>query len=126
MDGSSLVDQPLRNLAAEYFRLRIPCPFLEDERCGIHPVRPLACREYLVTSPPAACAGVGRVDRVAVPGRLSQRMEQDESGRANWIPLVLAPQWVEVNSGDKEMIEPRTGPELLSELLAMRRVMSKK
>jgi Fe-S-cluster containining protein len=39
-----------------YFRQAIACPFLEDENCSIHPDRPLACREYLVTSPASACA----------------------------------------------------------------------
>ena len=39
-----------------YFRLGLACPFLDDENCTIHPERPLACREYLVTSPASACA----------------------------------------------------------------------
>ena len=39
-----------------YFALGIACPFLVDESCGIHPARPLACREYVVTSDPAHCA----------------------------------------------------------------------
>ena len=39
-----------------YFRFGIACPFLEDEDCTIYPDRPLACREYLVTSPASACA----------------------------------------------------------------------
>src|ERR1700738_948575 len=43
-------------MAIDYFRLGIPCPFLENESCSIHPIRPLSCREYLVTSPPALCA----------------------------------------------------------------------
>jgi Fe-S-cluster containining protein len=38
-----------------YFRLGIACPFLDDESCSIHLDRPLACREYLVTSPAGAC-----------------------------------------------------------------------
>lgn len=38
-------------LGMTYFRAAVACPFLEDENCSIHPVRPLACREYLVTSP---------------------------------------------------------------------------
>jgi hypothetical protein len=33
-----------------YFLQGVACPFLEAESCGIHPDRPLACREYLVTS----------------------------------------------------------------------------
>lgn len=39
-----------------YFRLGLACPFLDDENCSIHPDRPLACREYLVTTPASACA----------------------------------------------------------------------
>lgn len=39
----------------KYMRQGIPCPFLEDESCSIHPDRPLVCREYLVTSPAANC-----------------------------------------------------------------------
>lgn len=38
-----------------YFRLGLPCPFLEDEACSAHPARPLACREHLVTSAPESC-----------------------------------------------------------------------
>jgi len=44
-----------RKLALDYLYQRIPCPFLEDESCSIHPIRPLICREYLVTSPPEHC-----------------------------------------------------------------------
>lgn len=39
-----------------YFALGIPCPFLVDDSCGIHPARPLACREYVVASDPTHCA----------------------------------------------------------------------
>ncbi len=39
-----------------YMNEGIPCPFLEDESCSIHPDRPLVCREYLVTSPAENCA----------------------------------------------------------------------
>lgn len=43
-------------LQEAYWRLRIPCPFLEDGACGIYQERPLICRQYAVTTPPAACA----------------------------------------------------------------------
>jgi len=46
------------NVSANYFSLGIPCPFLEAESCSIHPDRPLGCREYLVSSPAAACAAL--------------------------------------------------------------------
>ncbi|MDT4332640.1 YkgJ family cysteine cluster protein [Methylomonas sp. MED-D] len=41
--------------ALRYFHSGVACPFLEAESCSIHPVRPLACREYLVTSPAEHC-----------------------------------------------------------------------
>lgn len=59
-------------LGLDYFAQRIPCPFLEDESCSIHPDRPLACREYLVSSDPARCADPGG-ERV-VPIKLDRRL----------------------------------------------------
>jgi Fe-S-cluster containining protein len=51
------MDRPARDAYGRaYFRLGLACPFLEAENCSIHPDRPLACREYLVTSPASACA----------------------------------------------------------------------
>jgi Fe-S-cluster containining protein len=50
-------DQRARTAAAmKYFDLGVPCPLLEDGVCSIRADRPLACREYLVTSDPAFCA----------------------------------------------------------------------
>jgi Fe-S-cluster containining protein len=43
--------QTAHTLGLRYFALGIPCPSLEDERCTIHPIRPLRCREYMVASP---------------------------------------------------------------------------
>src|SRR5262249_44693347 len=39
-----------------YFEQGIACPFLEKESCSIYADRPIACREYLVTSPAEHCA----------------------------------------------------------------------
>lgn len=59
-------------LVMEYFYEGVPCPFLEDESCSIHPDRPLSCREYLVTSPAENCSRptadtVNRVEFVFKP-----------------------------------------------------------
>ena len=58
-----------REFGLSYFRLGVACPFLEKESCSIHRDRPLVCREYLVTSPPAACAepGSGQIRQVNIP-----------------------------------------------------------
>ena len=92
-------------LAIDYFHAGVPCPFLENESCSIHPVRPLSCREYLVTSPPALCKdpSVNQVAGVQLPLKLSrvlftfgQQLAQDPRG---WIPLVFLLAWGK--SGEK-------------------------
>lgn len=45
----------LTELQAAYWELAIPCPFLDDGACGVYAERPLICRQYAMTTPPAAC-----------------------------------------------------------------------
>lgn len=100
----------------EYFRQGIACPFLEEESCSIHPSRPIACREYLVTSDPQYCANptIETVEGVEVPTKVSIalcRLTQDPSKTfIPWVPLILAPRWVAAHPVE---MPPRTGPELL-------------
>jgi Fe-S-cluster containining protein len=67
-----LAETAQQRLAAAWFQLRIACPFLENESCGIYEDRPLVCREHQVTSPAAACSALFRepVDRIELPVRL--------------------------------------------------------
>ncbi|MGH9946336.1 MAG: YkgJ family cysteine cluster protein [Pyrinomonadaceae bacterium] len=62
------------SVVTDYFFEGIPCPFLEDESCSIHKDRPIACREYLVTSPASNCAkpSAEGVKVVALPIRPSK------------------------------------------------------
>lgn len=83
-----------REMSVGYFALRVPCPFLEEESCSIHPDRPLVCREYLVTSPAELCAGPAQEDvtPVAVPKlSLAARGLQDEQD--DWFPLAMLMAW---------------------------------
>lgn len=91
--------EPVTQLAIDYFHAAVPCPFLEDESCSIHPIRPLSCREYLVTSPPELCQdpSLHHVAGVQFPLKLSRtlynlgrQIEQDPRG---WIPLVFLLAW---------------------------------
>jgi Fe-S-cluster containining protein len=91
--------EQIRSLGTAYFAQRIPCPFLEDESCSIHPDRPLACREYLVTSPAAHCAkpSAESVRCVAMPVKVSRAVRHLDTGKphgsATWIPMILALEW---------------------------------
>ncbi len=91
--------EPVTQLAIDYFHAGVPCPFLENESCGIHPIRPLSCREYLVTSPPELCQdpSVNQVSGVQFPLKLSRTLytlgRQIENDPRGWIPLVFLLAW---------------------------------
>ena len=94
-----------RDLGLNYFNLGIPCPFLENESCSIHPDRPLVCREYLVVSPPENCARTNGepIEVIRIPGEASKALTALSGGRDfnNWVPLALALEWSKANpSGD--------------------------
>jgi Fe-S-cluster containining protein len=104
-----------RELSTAYFALGVPCPFLEDESCSIHPDRPLVCREYLVTSPAELCAGPAQegVTPVAVPKvSMAARALQDE--KDDWFPLALLQAWA--RSRPRNAVR-RTGPEWMQRFL---------
>jgi len=48
--------EEIREQVIAYFFEAQPCPFLEDGSCSIYEDRPIACREYLVTSPFEWCS----------------------------------------------------------------------
>jgi Fe-S-cluster containining protein len=93
---SELIEEAMR-----YFHAGIPCPFLEDESCSIHPSRPLACREYLVTSPAANCSNpsaqtIKKVPLLMHPSRSLRFVGQ--TGKLEHfgiIPLIRALEWAE-------------------------------
>lgn len=98
--GSGLSDEPAREkLGADYMQAGVACPFLEEESCSIYPDRPLACREYLVTSPAENCQHptAESIEMVPLPVKISETLyrfgEDDNPQPARWFPLVLALRW---------------------------------
>jgi Fe-S-cluster containining protein len=83
-----------REMSVAYFALRVPCPFLEEESCSIHPDRPLVCREYLVTSPAERCSGTAQegVTPVPVP-KLSLAARRLQHEADSWFPLAMLFAW---------------------------------
>ena len=106
-----------RALGLRYFAAGVPCPFLEDEACSIHPDRPLACRQDLVSSPPTHCADPqpGSITPVPVPSRPSTALllaDTAESG-VPWLPLVYA---LIYHDQVPETPPTRTAPEILQDI----------
>lgn len=89
----------MREIGFDYFDLGIDCPFLENDACSIHPVRPLSCREFLATSPPKECSQPRemKIRSVDIPTRISNvlsRVETDKKeGTFEWVPLSMALSW---------------------------------
>ena len=92
-------DDVLEDLNREYYALRIPCPFLEEEMCTIYDERPAACRELLVTSPPERCDDLvnNPVEPISAPvlvstvlGLLWQELRKSPT---RLIPLPVALDW---------------------------------
>ena len=119
LDTSGLDSAEILELGREYLRLQIPCPFLEDQACSIHPQRPVRCREYLVTSSPEFCAGpeAAAITRVQLPAEVLSAMlavgGEASHGVARWVPLTVALEWAESNP---DLSMPRPGTRLVQDL----------
>jgi Fe-S-cluster containining protein len=106
------VPKELITEALHYFQQGIPCPFLEDESCSIHESRPLACREYLVTSPAENCANpsAATIEKVPIllhPSRAMRKVgETGLLSRWGILPLVRA---LELAGSEPERFEEKTG-----------------
>jgi len=107
-----------RQLTLDYLYQRVPCPFLEAESCSIYPIRPLVCREYLVTSAPEYCVDLAnpQVAPIRLPVYFSRvlhaigaALEHDKRG---WIPLVFLFAWMKSGAHPGEAFSG-TGSEVL-------------
>ena len=113
-------DEANASVGIDYFRLGLPCPFLEQESCSIHSDRPIACREYLVTSPAEECARPtpASVHQVPVLVQLSRAMirlsPQGSSRFIPYVPLVLALDWADANEDE---FQEMPGPNILSQVM---------
>jgi Fe-S-cluster containining protein len=108
-------------ITRSYFQLKIPCPFLVRESCSIHPNRPVACREYNVTSPPEHCADpyTHEIDKVPMPLPLSAPLSlltaSLTSSRPRLIPMSLMFRWLRDNKDLQHKQWP--GPELFEQFM---------
>jgi hypothetical protein len=99
----------------------VTCPFLEDESCSIHVDRPIACREYLVTSPAVHCQdpSAETIERVEMPKSVWNAVARldpvaPSSRFIRWVPLILALEWAEAHP---EEAPPCPAPDLLRAVL---------
>lgn len=121
IDTATLSMDEIAKRAANYLRLMIPCPFLENDTCSIYDERPLKCREYLVVSPAQNCADPESNQVQGLPLPLKVFMTavslENKAGetQSRWILLTDLLKWTDEN----RPTEPtRTGAELLQEFMS--------
>ena len=105
-------------LIREYFAAGIACPFLEEESCSIHPDRPVACREYLVTSPAENCSAlsptnIARVDLALKPSKGLQKLGSTGDFDALGFPVLSRA--LELAERFPEHFDSKPGPEWLKD-----------
>ena len=114
----------LAALQRDYWAVGLPCPFLEQGSCSVHPVRPVICRQYSVTSDPALCArpftpGV-RLAEVRHSLDLAGALAAFDGGRARptaALPLTLA--LLLEKKLEAGRLPKVPGPEMLSRFLEL-------
>ncbi len=105
-------DETFEPLNQAYYALRMPCPFLEEEQCGIYEDRPAACRELLVTSPAELCQDLTdpRIRPIPLALRISTTLAllwaelTDTPPRL--VPLPVAIDWATRHRADRERTWP--------------------
>lgn len=110
-----ITDEELIPIGLHYNALWLDCPFLENESCSIHPARPIACREFLVTSPAENCSHPTKetVRSVKMPLKASTALARlNEKHTLKWIPLTLAVDWPEERFSK---FQPQPGTQIVSE-----------
>lgn len=104
-----------------YFDLNLACPFLHQERCVIHAVRPITCREHNVVSSPDLCKEpfAGKTVPLGLQRHYSERLQAFahhlcNTGKGNVaIPLLF--EWYEMN---RQIAQMRwRGPDLFSAVI---------
>lgn len=99
-------------LGKEYFQLGLPCPLLSDGSCLIYQGRPIACREYHVTTPAEWCSTPAENPvrsvklPVAIPVVLARLCAELLDRPAQLIPLSCSMHWAQQN----DEINQRTWP----------------
>jgi hypothetical protein len=132
MDADSPLDRPLWlvggdkqgaeryfEVAKHYFNLHRPCAFLVDGACSIYEDRPLACREYIVSSPAVHCAKFEQesIEMIEAPVKLSHAIAElttlVEKKPAQQIPMFAALAWADTAENPKPNV---SGVDLLKAL----------
>ena len=94
-----MTDEQMEPINRDYYRMRLACPFLDNEMCSIYEERPAACRELQVTTPAKLCDDMvqNRVKALPVPLRVSTALSllwsEMSGGPMRLVPLPLALLW---------------------------------
>ncbi len=111
---AKLTTRQQQQLDIDYFHAQIPCPLLHQKSCSIHPNRPLACREYAVTSPAKFCdhPTADRIRQLPLGAQVSLAFRQLDNH--SWLPLTLARRHLATNPPEPQVSPADTLTQLLN------------
>ena len=122
MDADNVEATERQRIGDDYFRVGLPCPFLEEGSCSIYADRPLLCRAYMVTSPAVHCQSPTpeTIDMLPLAAKSARALiamgaeRSSNSSQRRWLPLPLALRFAEqVDREDRE--DP--APDLFADFL---------
>ena len=89
---SDVASTQREDVAQSYFANRVMCPLLEDGVCSVRDARPMACREYLVSSDPSKCSSLEdpTVVRIRLRRDVLDNYTKFEAGHGDNGSLILA------------------------------------
>jgi Fe-S-cluster containining protein len=126
----SLTKEEARDVARQYFRLGLVCPFLEGDACGIYEDRPFVCRQYVVTSPAELCRDpfTNPVEVIAMPiaaaGAMLRTATTHLGAPQFTVPLSLALEYAAAHRAELErtFASRELFPQAVRELAGARKV----
>jgi Fe-S-cluster containining protein len=107
MDDNKPDGERYFEVSVRYFRMHLPCGFLEDGECTIYADRPLVCRQYMVTSPAEHCVKFeyDAIDILEPPVRLADGLAEIaglvEKKPERQVPLFAVLAWAAVAENAK-------------------------
>jgi Fe-S-cluster containining protein len=102
MSSDCSEDTSPSSISQWYSQLGLSCPLIEDGICTMYHLRPLACREHLMTGSPCDSRQDGRITAVDMPTSATRALAivaaEMEGTEEEAVMLPLASAWYEGNS----------------------------
>ena len=102
-----LIEELSKNVEAKH-PVKLPCPFLKDNRCSIHPIRPKSCRIFPLgeeLDQGIGCPGLKRLEEIVSafnPETFEYRFVEGEISKVK-VDEIVFKKFLSLNPSDEEI-----------------------